>query len=51
MPLHLHLYMLRDISGGLCLQIQLFIQDLNQITNEIKRMELSGTSIIPPSSS
>ncbi|XP_052226806.1 coiled-coil domain-containing protein 42 homolog isoform X1 [Dreissena polymorpha] len=32
-------------------QIQLFIQDLNQITNEIKRMELSGTSIIPPSSS
>lgn len=32
-------------------QIQMFIQDLTQITNEIRRMELSGTSIIPPSSS
>lgn len=32
-------------------QIQMFIQDLTTITNEIKRMELAGTSIIPPSSS
>lgn len=32
-------------------QIQMFIQDLTTITNEIRRMELSGTSIIPPSSS
>ncbi|XP_064612677.1 coiled-coil domain-containing protein 42 homolog isoform X2 [Liolophura sinensis] len=32
-------------------QIRIFIQDLTQVTNEIKRMELTGTSIVPPSSS
>lgn len=32
-------------------QIQVFLQDLNQITAEIRRMDLSGASIIPPSSS
>ncbi|KAL3858096.1 hypothetical protein ACJMK2_012707 [Sinanodonta woodiana] len=32
-------------------QIRMFIQDLTQISNDIKRMELSGTSYIPPSSS
>lgn len=32
-------------------QIKMFVQDLTTITNEIKRMELPGTSIVPPSSS
>lgn len=32
-------------------QIKMFIQDLTMITNEIKRMEMSGASIVPPSSS
>ncbi|XP_041347860.1 coiled-coil domain-containing protein 42 homolog [Gigantopelta aegis] len=32
-------------------QIQTFLMDLNQITAEIKKMEQTGTSIIPPSSS
>ncbi|KAK7488347.1 hypothetical protein BaRGS_00020321, partial [Batillaria attramentaria] len=32
-------------------QIQTFVQDLTQITAEIKKMELAGTSIVPPSSS
>ncbi|KAL8611047.1 hypothetical protein ACOMHN_042663 [Nucella lapillus] len=32
-------------------QIQTFVQDLNQITAEIKRMEMTGTSIVAPSSS
>ncbi|XP_025105909.1 coiled-coil domain-containing protein 42 homolog [Pomacea canaliculata] len=32
-------------------QIQTFVQDLAQITTEIKKMELTGTSIVPPSSS
>ncbi|XP_069134847.1 coiled-coil domain-containing protein 42 homolog isoform X1 [Argopecten irradians] len=32
-------------------QIRMFIQDLTIITNEIRRMELSGASIAPPSSS
>nr|KAI8747605.1 putative coiled-coil domain-containing protein 42 [Biomphalaria glabrata] len=33
------------------IQIQLFVQDLNQITSEIKKMEHTGTSIVPSSSS
>jgi len=32
-------------------QIQTFVQDLTQITAEIKKMEMTGTSIIAPSSS
>jgi hypothetical protein len=32
-------------------QIKMFMQDLTTITNEIKRMEMPGTSIVPPSSS
>ncbi|BFZ07572.1 hypothetical protein BsWGS_10611 [Bradybaena similaris] len=32
-------------------QIQQFVQDLNQITTEIKKMDHSATSIVPPSSS
>ncbi|RUS83165.1 hypothetical protein EGW08_009065 [Elysia chlorotica] len=32
-------------------QIQQFVQDLNQITSEIKKMDHTGTSIVPPSSS
>lgn len=32
-------------------QIQTFVQDLTLITAEIKKMELTGTSIVPPSSS
>lgn len=33
------------------LQIQTFVQDLNQITSEIKKMDSTGTSVIAPSSS
>ena len=29
----------------------MFVQDLTTITNEIKRMDVQGTSIVPPSSS
>nr|XP_022337399.1 coiled-coil domain-containing protein 42 homolog isoform X2 [Crassostrea virginica] len=32
-------------------QIKMFVQDLTTITNEIKRMDVQGTSIVPPSSS
>jgi len=32
-------------------QIQIFVQDLSQITSEIKKMEHTGTSIFAPSSS
>lgn len=40
-----------DETNDQLIQIQTFVQDLNQITSEIKKMELSGTSVIAPSSS
>ena len=46
-----HLYQTLNPCNCELFQIQMFIQDLTTITNEIKRMELAGTSIIPPSSS